>query len=82
MIDPRILRTNPDAVRRSQADRGEPVELVDELVTADERRRLLMASSESARAEQKALSARIPKASPEERAEWLAARERRHPVRR
>ena len=72
MIDPRILRTNPDAVRRSQADRGEPVELVDELVTADERRRLLMASSESARAEQKALSARIPKASPEERAELLA----------
>ena len=73
MIDPKILRTNPDAVRRSQAARGESVELVDELVAADERRRSLMASSETARAEQKALSARIPKASPEEKAELLAA---------
>ena len=72
MIDPTILRTNPDAVRRSQAARGESVELVDELVAADERRRSLMASSETARAEQKALSARIPKASPEEKAELLA----------
>ena len=72
MIDPKILRTNPDAVRRSQAARGESVELVDELVAADERRRSLMASSETARAEQKALSARIPKASPEEKAELLA----------
>ena len=54
MIDPKILRTNPDAVRRSQAARGESVELVDELVAADERRRSLMASSETARAEQKA----------------------------
>lgn len=72
MIDPKILRTNPDAVRRSQAARGESVELVDELVAADERRRSLMASSETARAEQKALSARIPKALPEEKAELLA----------
>jgi len=72
VIDPKILRTNPDAVRRSQAARGESVELVDELVAADERRRSLMASSETARAEQKALSARIPKASPEEKAELLA----------
>lgn len=72
MIDSKILRTNPDAVRRSQAARGESTVLVDELVAADERRRSLMASSETARAEQKALSARIPKATPEEKAELLA----------
>ena len=71
MIDPKILRTDPDAVRRSQTARGESVELVDELVAADERRRSLMASSETARAEQKALSARIPKASGQEKAELL-----------
>ena len=72
MIDPKILRTNPDAVRRSQAARLESVELVDELIAADERRRSLMASSETARAEQKAVSARIPRATPEERSELLA----------
>ncbi len=71
MIDPKILRTDPDAVRRSQAIRGESVELVDDLVAADERRRSLMASAETARAEQKALSSRIPKASAEEKAELL-----------
>ncbi|WP_040159489.1 serine--tRNA ligase [Nigerium massiliense] len=72
MIDPKILRTDPDRVRRSQAKRGESVELVDELIAADERRRSLMASSETARAEQKSLSARIPKASGDEKADLLA----------
>ena len=72
MIDPKILRTDPDRVRRSQASRGESVELVDQLVSADERRRSLMATSESARAEQKSLSAQIPKASPEEKQALLA----------
>ena len=72
MIDPKILRTDPDRVRRSQAARGESVELVDQLVAADERRRSLMATSESARAEQKGLSARIPKAAPEEKRALLA----------
>ncbi|QIK72430.1 serine--tRNA ligase [Propioniciclava coleopterorum] len=71
MIDPKILRTDPDAVRRSQAARGESVDLVDQLVVADEHRRSLMSSAETARAEQKSLSSRIPKASAEERADLL-----------
>ncbi len=71
MIDPKILRTDPDRIRRSQAARGESVDLVDQLVAADARRRELIAGSESLRAEQKALSARIPKASPEEKQELL-----------
>ena len=39
MIDPKLLRTAPDLVRRSQEARGDSVELVDELVSADEARR-------------------------------------------
>ena len=72
MIDPKILRTDPDRIRRSQAARGESVDLVDDLIAADSRRRELMTSSESMRAEQKALSGRIPQASPEERTDLLA----------
>ncbi|MFV0451910.1 MAG: serine--tRNA ligase [Propioniciclava sp.] len=72
MIDPRILRTDPDRIRRSQESRGESVDLVDLLVAADEQRRALIASSESLRAEQKALSGRIPGASGEEKQELLA----------
>lgn len=72
MIDPKILRTDPDRIRRSQSARGESAELVDQVVAADERRRGLMQASESARAEQKALSGRIPKAGPDEKPELLA----------
>lgn len=67
MLDPKILRTDPDRIRRSQAARGESVELVDQLLAADGRRRELIASSESMRAEQKELSKKVPKASAEER---------------
>nr|WP_269778999.1 serine--tRNA ligase [Propioniciclava soli] len=71
VIDPKILRTDPDRIRRSQAARGESVELVDELLAADERRRELIATSEGLRAEQKALSSRIPRAQGEEKQELL-----------
>ena len=46
--------------------------LVDELIAADEARRSLIASSEAARAEQKALSKQIPKASGDEKSALLA----------
>mgnify|MGYP001650573973 CR=1 FL=1 len=36
MIDPKLLRTDPDRVRRSQRARGESVALVDEALAADE----------------------------------------------
>ncbi len=72
MIDPKILRTDPDRIRRSQAARGESVELVDEVIAADARRRELIASSETMRAEQKELSRQVPKASAEERPALLA----------
>ena len=72
MIDPRMLRTDPDRIRRSQAARGESVELVDDLVAADARRRELIASSEALRAEQKELSRQVPKATASERPALLA----------
>ncbi len=72
MIDPKLLRTDPDRIKRSQEARGESASLVDELVAADERRRALIASSESMRAEQKELSRQVPKASPEDKPALLA----------
>ena len=53
MIDPRLLRDDPDALRAAQRRRGEPTELVDDLVAADERRRSSIAAFETVRAEQK-----------------------------
>lgn len=71
MIDAKILRTDPDRIRHSQESRGESVSVVDRLIEADEQRRSLIASSESARADQKALSAQIPRADPEQKASLL-----------
>ena len=72
MIDPRLLRTDPDLVRRSQEARGDSVELVDELVSADEARRSGIATFDRLRAEQKELGRLIPKAQGDEKADLLA----------
>ena len=67
MIDPKLLRTDPDRIRRSLEARGQSAGVVDELIAADERRRQLIASSEAMRAEQKELSRQVPKATADER---------------
>ncbi|MEA4945211.1 MAG: serine--tRNA ligase [Propionicimonas sp.] len=72
MIDPKLLRTDPDRIRRSQIARGESADLVDDLIAADERRRELIAASEAMRAEQKELSRQVPRASAEEKPVLLA----------
>ena len=72
MIDPKLLRTDPDLVRRSQEARGESVELVDQLVSADEARRAAIASFETLRAEQKSLGKQVARAQGEEKAVLLA----------
>lgn len=72
MIDPKLLRTDPDLLRRAQAARGESVELVDELVSADESRRAAIASFETQRAEQKDLGKQVAQAKGEEKAALLA----------
>ncbi|NXY94302.1 serine--tRNA ligase [Streptomyces sp. BR123] len=71
MIDLRLLREDPDRVRASQRARGEDVELVDAVISADERRRSSGMRFDELRNEQKSLGKLIPKASPEERAELL-----------
>ncbi|MGH3432279.1 MAG: serine--tRNA ligase [Thermocrispum sp.] len=75
MIDPRILRENPDAVRASQRNRGEDEGVVDKLVELDQRRRAAIAGADTKRAEQKSLGKLIGKAgqgSAEERETLLA----------
>ena len=72
MIDPKVLRTDPDRVRRSQEARGESVGLVDELLAADQARREGISSYEALRAEQNSLGKLVAKASGGEKAELLA----------
>ncbi|MGA8986796.1 serine--tRNA ligase [Aeromicrobium sp.] len=67
MIDPRILRDDPDAVRAAQQRRGESTELVDELIGADEQRRSTISAYEAVRGEQKNLGKLIPRAQGEEK---------------
>ncbi|MEZ5118179.1 MAG: serine--tRNA ligase [Candidatus Nanopelagicales bacterium] len=74
MLDPRVLRDDPDRLRESQRRRGESVELVDALVDLDKRRRAAQQAYDELRAQQKQLSKRIGplqgalrKASDEER---------------
>ncbi|MEV0373099.1 serine--tRNA ligase [Streptomyces sp. NPDC050636] len=71
MIDLRLLREDPDRVRASQRARGEDVELVDALLSADERRRSSSVRFDELRAEQKALGKLIPKAAGDEKAALL-----------
>ena len=72
MIDPRLLRDDPDRVRAAQAKRGLDTTVVDEALAADERRRATIAAFEALRAEQKQLGAQIPGASGDEKQALLA----------
>lgn len=72
MIDPKLLRTDPDLLRRAQAARGESPALVDALIASDEARRAAIASFEKLRAEQKDLGKEVAKATGEAKAALLA----------
>ena len=72
MIDVKVLRTDPDRVRASQRARGESVELVDDLLAADEARRTAITRFEELRAEQKGLGKQVARAAGDERAALLA----------
>ncbi len=67
MIDLKLLRDNPDAVRRSQVSRGEDPALVATLLAADAARRAAIATADSLRADQKAVSKQVGAASDEQR---------------
>ncbi len=72
MIDPKLVRTDPDRVRETLRARGEDVGLVDELLAADEQRRSTIAGFEARRAEQKGLGKEVARAQGEEKAALLA----------
>ncbi|NLE96374.1 MAG: serine--tRNA ligase [Propionibacterium sp.] len=72
MIDTKVLRADPDRIRRSQAARGESVELVDELLAADEKRRSSIVAFEQLRAEQKSMGKQVARAQGEQREQLLA----------
>ena len=72
MIDLRLVRDDPDAVRASQRVRGADESVVDVLIAADEARRGAVSRADGLRAEQKAISRQVAKASPDERPAVLA----------
>lgn len=72
MIDPRILRDDPDRVRAAQAKRGLSGDVVDRALAADAARRAAIASFEAKRAEQKQLGKRVAQAQGDEKQELLA----------
>ncbi|HNV10018.1 MAG TPA: serine--tRNA ligase [Propionibacteriaceae bacterium] len=71
MIDPRLLRSDPDRVRRSQEARGESVELVDQVLAADDARRASINTFELLRASQKDLGRQVAQAKGDDKAALL-----------
>ena len=59
MIDPNILRSNPDRIRESQRRRGEDVDVVDRLIEADQQARDARQLFDELRNEQKVLGKQI-----------------------
>jgi len=67
MIDPRLLRDEPDRVRAAQAKRGLSGDVVDRALAADTARRQAIVDFEALRAEQKQLGKLIPQAQGDEK---------------
>ncbi|MBC7591670.1 MAG: serine--tRNA ligase [Salinibacterium sp.] len=65
MIDPQLLRDNPDSIRRSQQLRGSSVSLVDDAIAADSNRRTSIQQFEKLRAEQNAFGRTVATAPKE-----------------
>lgn len=72
MIDPQLLRENPDAVRRSQGARGDSIELVDAAIAADLERRSAITEFEALRAEQNVFGKTVAAAAKEEKTALVA----------
>ena len=72
MIDPQLLRENPDVVRRSQEARGVPLSTVDEAIAADAARRAALNAFESVRAEQNVFGKTVAAAPKDEKAALVA----------
>ncbi|MCU1513530.1 MAG: serine--tRNA ligase, partial [Microbacteriaceae bacterium] len=71
VIDPQLLRDDPEAIRVSQAARGASVELVDTALAADITRRSAISESESLRATQKTLGKEVAQAKGDDKTALL-----------
>ena len=67
MIDPQLLREQPDLVKASQERRGDPVALVDDALAAESARRAAITEFERLRAEQNAHGKLVGAAAKEDR---------------
>jgi seryl-tRNA synthetase len=72
VIDPQLLRDNPDAIRRSQEARGASVTLVDDAIATDASRRMAIGEYENLRAEQNAFGKTVASATKDEKAALVA----------
>ncbi|WP_416445121.1 serine--tRNA ligase [Leucobacter sp. HNU] len=72
MIDPVLLRTDPEQLKRSQRARGNDEAVVDRAVAADEARRSALSEFERLRAEQKEFGSRVKSASKDEKPALIA----------
>jgi seryl-tRNA synthetase len=72
VIDIKLLRDQPGAVRASQRARGEDEGIVDAILTADERRRSSIAEFEALRAKQKSFGKQVAAARGEPKAVLVA----------
>jgi seryl-tRNA synthetase len=72
VIDPQLLRENPDSIRRSQEARGDSVDLVDRALDADAARRATLQAFETLRAEQNAFGKTVAQAPKEQKKELVA----------
>ncbi|MBF4632862.1 serine--tRNA ligase [Agreia pratensis] len=72
MIDPVLLRENPDVLRQSQAARGDSVDLVDAALSADAARRAAIGEYENLRASQNAFGKKVAQAAKDEKKALVA----------
>jgi seryl-tRNA synthetase len=72
VIDPQLLRDNPDAVRRSQKARGASVTLIDDAIAADATRRSAIGEFENLRAAQNAFGKTVASAAKDEKTALVA----------
>ncbi|GAA1469306.1 serine--tRNA ligase [Microbacterium thalassium] len=72
MIDPVLLRDNPELIKRSQEARGESPDSVDAALAADHARRAAITAFEELRATQNAHGKKVAKAPKEEKAALVA----------
>ncbi|WP_053387278.1 serine--tRNA ligase [Leucobacter japonicus] len=72
MIDPVLLRNDPEAVKRSQRARGNDEAVVDQALAADASRRAALGEFESLRAEQNEFGKQVKVASKEEKPALIA----------